>query len=1041
MKSKKIIAAFLAATLCVTPTVYASTSTHTNAIVEVAESIVILEEQGWLESAYVTWKPLEGASGYKVYYKAAGDADSQYKQLDNELIRRYPDYYRADALGLPEGDYIIKIVPVFEEEVETREVITSRISVKAHTREGFAFSKDSLMGTGSGGYNDDGSVPDDAQIIYITADNVNTVQLGVITDSRGTITATTGLVNILAARQKGYDRRPLIIRLIGTVKASDIQGLNSNGYIQIKGSYNTTLEGIGEDATVNGWGILIRESKNVEVRNLGIMLFPDDGISLDTKNENIWVHNNDIFYGTAGGDADQAKGDGAADVKAFSNYITMSYNHFWDAGKSSLCGMTESQEFFVTYHHNWYDHSDSRHPRIRKGTIHIYNNYFDGNSKYGVGMTTGGSAFVESNDFRNCKYPMLISLQGTDIADGNVGTFSKEPGGIIKAYNNQIEGASRLVYQTEDSVHFDAYLANSRDEQVPGTYQSVSGGHTYNNFDTTDKMYDYTPDEPDKVREIVTTYAGRVNGGDLKWTFTPEDDTDYSVNAGLMAAVRNYQSKLVSIGGINPTQPEEPENPDVEIPGITEGDIVHNFTEDGKNSEFFNITGNLSTSKGSVNYNGMLLTQCLKLESSTSIQFTVAKPATLTLVLDDGFSGKVDINGIKETVTDGILVKELEVGTHIIKKADTANLFYMALNMIDDENNNNEIDQEEAKKVDLLIEALPESITLDDKKVVMDAKLAYENLTDVQKALVKEENRIKLENAEKTIKDLEADLEDKQVVAFETIKDIIINVGEEYNLPKQVLAYYSDETNERLDVNWNDSQVDTATVGVYEVLGSVEKTDMQPKVNIVVEEIIHEVMGTVLSGATEVKEGEFIEISLGINNLQQPVYAGDITLTYDKDKLDLNEVTAFEQTMIAGKQEEDGIIRILTGNKIGIVENMNLLKFRFTAKDVEEDVQTNIKVDSAVFGIVVEGNGQTVKSNLADKTIIIKDIPIAPPGDVEDINKDEIIDIADLAMVAYYYRATINSDNWEEAKKADVTNDGVVDIEDLIAVASKILEN
>ena len=78
------------------------------------------------------------------------------------------------------------------------------------------------------------------------------------------------------------------------------------------------------------------------------------------------------------------KGDGSVDVKGKSTYVTVSYNHFFDSGKCSLCGMHQDSntgEFFVTYHHNWFDHSDSRHPRIRVGTIHIYNNYFDGKRK------------------------------------------------------------------------------------------------------------------------------------------------------------------------------------------------------------------------------------------------------------------------------------------------------------------------------------------------------------------------------------------------------------------------------------------------------------------------------------------------------------------------------------------------------------------------------------------------------------------------------------------------------------------------------------
>ncbi len=518
------------------------TTRNGNTALAAVTTVAITKSGGWLETAYVEWAPVSDATGYNVYYKPAGAIDSQYTKIDSALIRRYSSRYRADVLGLATGNYVIKVVPTDSGgEVVTAAAVTEALIVKPHAREGFAFSPASPMGTASGGYNDDGTVPTNAQIVYITADTVNTVTLTVITNNKGATTACTGLVNILAARQKGYDKTPLIFRLIGKIRGADITGLNSSGYIQVKGCYNVTLEGVGEDATVYEWGILVRAARNVEIRNLGLMLFPDDGISLDTDNQNIWVHNNDIFYGKVGGDSDQAKGDGSCDVKGFSDYITVSYNHFWDSGKSSLCGMGDSDEFHVTYSHNWFDHSDSRHPRIRVGTVHVYNNYFDGISKYGVGNTTGGSAFVEANYFRHCKYPMLISKQGTDIYYDSTGTFSGEPGGMIKAYNNKIEDATRLVYAQENATQFDAYLATTRAEQVPSAYQTVNGGNTYNNFDTASTMYAYTPDAPEDVRTIVTTYAGRVNGGDFKWTFTDADDTSYDVNDALKQKILSYQ--------------------------------------------------------------------------------------------------------------------------------------------------------------------------------------------------------------------------------------------------------------------------------------------------------------------------------------------------------------------------------------------------------------------------------------------------------------------------------------------------------------------
>lgn len=79
-----------------------------------------------------------------------------------------------------------------------------------------------------------------------------------------------------------------------------------------------TFEGVGSDATANGWGLRIKKASNVEVRNIGFMLTDageGDNIGLQQDNDHIWVHNCDLFYGAPGGDADQAKGDGALDCK------------------------------------------------------------------------------------------------------------------------------------------------------------------------------------------------------------------------------------------------------------------------------------------------------------------------------------------------------------------------------------------------------------------------------------------------------------------------------------------------------------------------------------------------------------------------------------------------------------------------------------------------------------------------------------------------------------------------------------------------------
>ena len=735
-----------------------------------AASGAITEASGWLETAYVKWTPVTGATGYNVYVKSASASDSAYVQLDDELIRKYPSYMRADAVGLKAGDYVMKIVPLNNGKENTAAAIVSdKLTVKAHDRSGFTFSSNSPVKNGVGAYNNDGTLKSDASVLYVTEANKNTVKLTIGN------TEYTGVAAITQAIKAKSNCQPVAIRIIGQVTLSGLacKDVSSAYAIGVKGAANVTFEGIGDDATLYGAGVAVFQSTGIEVRNLGLMNWgggkDGDGISLK-QSLGVWVHNNDVFYGNAGSDGDQAKGDGSMDLKDNSQYVTVSYNHFWDSGKMSLCGMkSESGENWITYHHNWFDHSDSRHPRIRTMSVHVYNNYYDGNSKYGVGAAKDSEAFVEANYFRHCNYPMLSSMQGSDVLAG--GIFSGENGGVIKAYNNYMEGQKSVIYANSDAgtttasaTDFDAYLATSRSETVPSTYKAKQGGKTYSNFDTKVDLGVDTADidAPADVPSIVTKYAGRIMGGDFKWTFDNSvDDASYSLNRPLKDKLNAYKTSLVSVGGGSVSSgekhihnyvstitkkatcaeegeitytciatngtcdkktytevvpktahtygewkvvkeateteeglkshsctvcgaeetasiPKKGSTGGTETPEVPTGDAkVHNFTTSGANSSFFVISGNLASNKGTVTYNGLTLTQCLKMESSTSIKFTASSKGTLTLVFAE--SGKnVKINGKKNASDSNCIVTvDVAAGSVEITKGDTMNLFYM----------------------------------------------------------------------------------------------------------------------------------------------------------------------------------------------------------------------------------------------------------------------------------------------------------------------------------------------------------------------------
>ena len=735
-----------------------------------AASGAITEASGWLETAYVKWTPVTGATGYNVYVKSASASDSAYVQLDDELIRKYPSYMRADAVGLKAGDYVMKIVPLNNGKENTSAAIVSdKLTVNAHDRSGFTFSSNSPVKNGVGAYNNDGTLKSNASVLYVTEANKNTLKMKIGN------TEYTGVAAITQAIKAKSNCQPVAIRIIGQVTLSGLacKDVSSAYAIGVKGAANVTFEGIGDDATLYGAGVAVFQSTGIEVRNLGLMNWgggkDGDGISLK-QSLGVWVHNNDVFYGNAGSDGDQAKGDGSMDLKDNSQYVTVSYNHFWDSGKMSLCGMkSESGENWITYHHNWFDHSDSRHPRIRTMSVHVYNNYYDGNSKYGVGAAKDSEAFVEANYFRHCNYPMLSSMQGSDVLAG--GIFSGENGGVIKAYNNYMEGQKSVIYANSDAgtttasaTDFDAYLATSRSETVPSTYKAKQGGKTYSNFDTKVDLGVDTADidAPADVPSIVTKYAGRIMGGDFKWTFDNSvDDASYSLNRPLKDKLNAYKTSLVSVGGGSVSSgekhihnyvstitkkatcaeegeitytciatngtcdkktytevvpktahtygewkvvkeateteeglkshsctvcgaeetasiPKKGSTGGTETPEVPTGDAkVHNFTTSGANSSFFVISGNLASNKGTVTYNGLTLTQCLKMESSTSIKFTAPSAGKLTLVF--GESGKnVKINGKKNASDSNCIVTvDVAAGSVEITKGDTMNLFYM----------------------------------------------------------------------------------------------------------------------------------------------------------------------------------------------------------------------------------------------------------------------------------------------------------------------------------------------------------------------------
>jgi pectate lyase len=234
-----------------------------------------------------------------------------------------------------------------------------------------------------------------------------------------------------------------------------------------------TIVGIGAGSGFTGGGLNIglpvdnavtappaNAVNNVIVRNLVFRGWPDDAINVQMFSHHVWIDHSDLSGGY----------DGAIDIKRGSSYVTVSWNHTHDHTKNMLLGHDDGNgaqdigRLKVTYHHNWFDETPQRNPRVRFGEpVHLYNNYYLHNTDVGVACQADAGCVVEGNYFENVEEPVSNHYAG--------------PTGRCVARNNVFAGESGQ----------------------PDCSGSVEEPRAY---------YDYTLDDPNNVKGIVMAGAG-----------------------------------------------------------------------------------------------------------------------------------------------------------------------------------------------------------------------------------------------------------------------------------------------------------------------------------------------------------------------------------------------------------------------------------------------------------------------------------------------------------------------------------------------------
>ncbi|HYN95048.1 MAG TPA: RICIN domain-containing protein [Pilimelia sp.] len=199
---------------------------------------------------------------------------------------------------------------------------------------------------------------------------------------------------------------PRIVRVSGTITGSGpMLDVGSNKTIVGVGS-NATISGFGLD--INGWGPAqiaaggdicdpaemnsFPRVHNVIVQNLSFRNSADDSVNVQCYSHHVWIHHN-TFY---------AANDGSVDIKRGSDLVTVSNNRFVGTDKSMLLGHSDNNAaqdagfLRATYYGNWFDGSNTRHPRVRFGYAHLFGNYVNV-TDYFIGLGVSGRIYAESN--------------------------------------------------------------------------------------------------------------------------------------------------------------------------------------------------------------------------------------------------------------------------------------------------------------------------------------------------------------------------------------------------------------------------------------------------------------------------------------------------------------------------------------------------------------------------------------------------------------------------------------------------------------------
>ena len=309
-----------------------------------------------------------------------------------------------------------------------------------------------------------------------------------------------------AKAEKGGDHSPVTIWLSGTFGPGDGRDFSeTHPWFDVKEVSNLSF--LGTDSFVmDRIGFFCVRSSNLVFRNIHFRQPKADNgadaISMQ-QTEGVWVDH--CTFTSLNQTKDYE--DGSCDITHQSRGVTVSWCHFEQTQKTCLVGHSNSETadaaITATFHHNWFDGSSSRHPRVRFGRAHVYNNLYDGCTTYGAGSAYGARVLVEYNCFDGVQLP-------TDIC-----TYPAKESG-----ESNLQGTvAGYLYATQDVLLNRPAKAKDPYPLTNVKYTAYNGATiaplTYADFKP---AYDYIVTPAAEVAQVVRAGAG---SGKLGWTAAP----------------------------------------------------------------------------------------------------------------------------------------------------------------------------------------------------------------------------------------------------------------------------------------------------------------------------------------------------------------------------------------------------------------------------------------------------------------------------------------------------------------------------------------